>query len=412
MERNEKEDLVLRLLRHSTDELITLYPALGAALALLPVRLTEESEPYTDGEAFYAPLSLLRVYADDPRALRRGLLHTLLHCLYAHLFPPDGIDMAFWDLAADMIAERQIDELCESRLGRASSPLREQMTALFPSPLPPPEILVRALKSARLPAPLGELQKVFAFDRHAVPADSAGEFRRRWAEALSFVSANGSGAGRRGSSAGQEAEEVIDIDSAPFDYRRYLRRFTVPREEIETDPESFDYIPYCLGLEIYGDMPLVEPLEYREVWRLDELVIAIDTSGSCSAELVSCFLRETYAVLSDQENFFRRMNVVFMQCDCCLQDCAVIRSREEWERYAANIRILGRGGTIFTPVFDEIDRLRKAGTLKKPKALLYFTDGDGVYPTYPPDYEVIFVMKGDTMRPDLVPKWIRVLRLP
>lgn len=39
-------------------------------------------------------------------------------------------------------------------------------------------------------------------------------------------------------------------------------------------------------MEHYGNLPLIEPLEYKEVNRLEELVIAIDTSGSCSRELV------------------------------------------------------------------------------------------------------------------------------
>ena len=38
-------------------------------------------------------------------------------------------------------------------------------------------------------------------------------------------------------------------------------------------------------MEQYGNLPLIEPLEYKEVNRLEELVIAIDTSGSCSREM-------------------------------------------------------------------------------------------------------------------------------
>ena len=58
-------------------------------------------------------------------------------------------------------------------------------------------------------------------------------------------------------------------------------------------------------------MPLLEPLEYKEVWRLDALAIAIDTSGSCDAALVSRFLKETYGIFSSRENFFQKMKVVF-----------------------------------------------------------------------------------------------------
>ena len=38
------------------------------------------------------------------------------------------------------------------------------------------------------------------------------------------------------------------------------------------------------GMELYGNMPLVEPLEYKETDRVREFVIAIDTSGCDSLQ--------------------------------------------------------------------------------------------------------------------------------
>ena len=43
------------------------------------------------------------------------------------------------------------------------------------------------------------------------------------------------------------------------------------------------------------------------------------------------------------------------------------------------------------------------------KALLYFTDGDGFYPSATPEYETAFVLLKDTGHPELVPKWARTL---
>ena len=81
-------------------------------------------------------------------------------------------------------------------------------------------------------------------------------------------------------------------------------------------------------MEHYGNLPLIEPLEYKEVNRLEELVIAIDTSGSCDGETVRRFLGETYSILSEKENFFHKMKVYLIQCDCCIQDVKVIHSAE------------------------------------------------------------------------------------
>ena len=79
-----------------------------------------------------------------------------------------------------------------------------------------------------------------------------------------------------------------------YDYREFLRKFAVFREELTVDPDSFDYNFYTYGLSLYGNMPLIEPLETREVKKVSEFVIVIDTSMSCQGDLVKRFLEETY----------------------------------------------------------------------------------------------------------------------
>ena len=78
------------------------------------------------------------------------------------------------------------------------------------------------------------------------------------------------------------------------------------KEEVSIDPDAFDPVFYTFGLEMYGNMPLIEPLETREVHRIEDFVIVIDTSMSCSGELVLRFLEETCSVLSSSESFFIR----------------------------------------------------------------------------------------------------------
>lgn len=195
------------------------------------------------------------------------------------------------------------------------------------------------------------------------------------------------------------------VTKSRYDYREFLKQFAFPREELELDTDSFDYIFYHLGMEIYGDMPLIEPLEYKEVNRLEELVIAIDTSGSCTKEVVQRFLEETYSIVSTRENFFKKMKVYLIQCDCFIQTVKVIHSEEEWKEYSRNIQIEGRSGTDFRPVFAYIQKLRDKKELQNLKALIYFTDGDGIYPREKPDYETAFVFLEKTDSMNLVPPW-------
>ena len=190
---------------------------------------------------------------------------------------------------------------------------------------------------------------------------------------------------------------------------RFLKRFTVTREEMELDLDSFDPVAYHYGLMYYGNFPFIEPPETREGNRLEELVIAIDTSGSCKKEIVAKFLGETRSILEEKENFFSRWNVCLIQCDSFVQDVTMIHSPKEWEAYRETIIIKGRGGTDFRPVFQKVEELRKQHVFRNLKALIYFTDGDGIYPEQKPDYETAFVFVRQTEKMNLVPKWAKKL---
>ena len=67
-----------------------------------------------------------------------------------------------------------------------------------------------------------------------------------------------------------------------YDYRSFSGVFLCFKEEIEVDPDSFDPVFYSYGMSLYGNMPLIEPLETKEVFRIEDFVIVIDTSMSCS----------------------------------------------------------------------------------------------------------------------------------
>ena len=67
------------------------------------------------------------------------------------------------------------------------------------------------------------------------------------------------------------------------------------------DPDSFDYIFYSYGLSMYGNMPLIEPQEWKEVKKVEDFAIVIDTSMSCSGDLVKKFLEEKIGFLDIYE---------------------------------------------------------------------------------------------------------------
>ena len=186
----------------------------------------------------------------------------------------------------------------------------------------------------------------------------------------------------------------------------YLKKYTVLREEAQVDPDSFDYGMYYFGMEMYGNMPLIEENEFRESRRIDELVIAIDTSGSTQARLVRLFLDEVAGVLAAGENFFHRVHLHILECDDRVQRDEVVTDMDQIRRYAEGFTVSGGFGTDYRPVFQYVEELRRMGALRNLRGLLYFTDGYGIYPQHPTPYETAFVfLPGSDSSADKVPDW-------
>lgn len=190
------------------------------------------------------------------------------------------------------------------------------------------------------------------------------------------------------------------------DYSDFLRRFMTVTEETILNHDEFDYIYYTYGLHLYDDIPLIEPLEYKEVPRIRSFVIAIDTSESVRAELVKQFVEHTFAIMKEYESFTTDIDIRIIQCDSKVQADMKIRDLRDIDSMMENFTIRGFGGTDFRPTFDYIQTLRGRGQLDDMKGLIYFTDGLGSFPESPPDYEVAFVFidKGKDDLPP-VPPW-------
>ena len=337
---------------------------------------------------YYSPEWVYQKWKKDPCILRRGYLHILLHCLYFHV----------WDSAEaeDSQCDAKVEEIIENECRRKPS-LREWLGNGYAQSMP----------------------ERIVFDDHStwprnIREKQDASHMHHWERLSSGAGEGGGGiAGHfgMGASPGTLSEEAGQLEKSTSDYRNFLQPFAIPKEETELDPESFDYIYYSLGMSQYGNMPLIEPLEYREGHKLEELVIAIDTSGSCSLPMVRSFLEETWAILDEKENFFHKMNVWVVQCDCVIQDVVHIRSREDWMNYIRELRIEGRAGTDFRPVFRFVEDLKKQGKLTRLKGLIYFTDGDGIYPREEPDYETAFVFLEEKRESVQVPSWARMLKV-
>ncbi len=210
---------------------------------------------------------------------------------------------------------------------------------------------------------------------------------------------------RQGTEAGHLLRMLGELNRERYNYETFLKKFATLGEVMKINDDEFDYIFYTYGLKHFGNMPLIEPLEYREVRRIREFVIAIDTSASTSGKLVASFLNKTYNILMSTESFFSKVNIHIIQCDAQIQEAVKITDRAGFEAYLKRMTVKGLGGTDFRPVFSYVDRLIRSHEFRHLKGLIYFTDGYGTFPEQKPEYRTAFVFIQDEFENVKVPGW-------
>lgn len=451
--RIELETTGNKILNSVRTELYLSMRFMGPALGSLGFKMDLSTRTVGCDAAFirFNPTYLLSTYIERPEMLNRAYMHMLMHCLFRHMFSArEHEDGELWDLCCDIAVESIIDSMEYESILRVTSDFRQQwyeklteqlhvLTAeklyhyfsltkrdpyveeslrqefamcdhSFWERMQPPEDEDNHPK-----APMenesneeeNRQQQAEEKSRDATPFGSVNPKEEEWKENAKRIESDMETFAKDAAEDAGTLGWMLQIQNRERkSYREYLKRFAIVREEISVDMDSFDYGFYLYGLQMYGNMPLIEENEYREAKKVEELVIAIDTSASCKDRLVQQFINETGAILKQQESFFHRVNIRILECDNQIQRDVCITNLDELDAYADEFQVAGGYGTDFRPVFSYVEELRRRGELQKLKGLMYFTDGFGEYPTKPTDYETVFVFYGEEERDESkVPDW-------
>ncbi len=414
----EYVDLCVRILSDARTELYLHMRFLDISLGSLRFEADWTMEQAgTDGyRILYNPEYLCRLYRQGRARVCRLYLHMVLHCLFSHLDTRGRRAREYWDLACDIAMESILDGLHQKCVHRPSSPFRREVYLRLRQKLKvlTAEGIYQVLQEAALTQQQYErLTEEFREDSHefweqAPPPGLPVPRQNHWKDSREKLQTELEAMGQKeqGDGEGDELLQQVRAENRErYDYRRFLRKFTVLREEVMLDEDSFDYIYYTYGMNRYGNMPLIEPLETKEVSRIEDFVIAVDTSMSCSGDLVRRFLEETCAVLEESESYFKKVNIRILQCDDQVRSDVRIENRQQLQDYMEHFVIRGMGGTDFRPVFEHVAALTRQGAFTKLKGLLYFTDGKGIYPLKKPPYDTAFVFLKDQYEDESVPPW-------
>lgn len=435
---------------------------LDMALSMFELCPNEAVTLLTDGKhLLYDPVHILKCYKAEKEIPVRDYLHVVMHCVFRHMFTNPAIDRPLWDLACDIAVENVINDIglksvAASRVDTQQKYIKEysKKTKFLTA-----EKIYALLKAEKIsPEKAAVIRECFCADEHDIWYMSADEKKSAYGMQQSGTDSdsdeNGDGESneqhggngqngtdgqeqqsngaasaaaalqsewqriaermqvdmetfgkQKGDTPGGMLQNLKEVNREKYDYASFLKKFVTLGEVMQLNNDEFDYIFYTYGLKLYEKMPLIEPLEYKEVKRIKEFVIAIDTSGSTSGELVQTFIQKTYNILKSTESFFSKINLHIIQCDAAIQEHVKITTQEEFDSYIKNMTVKGLGGTDFRPVFAKVNELLGNKEFTNLKGLIYFTDGYGDFPSKKPDYDTAFVFVDDEYNNPDVPPW-------
>ena len=448
-EKTEKlNQLAKDVLHLSRNTLLVNLRFLDAALSQFELFPIEESTLLTDGKhILYNPKHVLESYKTAKEIPVRDYLHIVMHCVFKHMYMDPTLNRPYWDLACDIAVENVITELGLKAVTTARERQQAQYIAAIQKELKyvtAEKIYSYLRQSVPDPNKIAQIRGLFYADNHEIWYMTVAEIQVRFGLSSDSGEQGSQGQGhsqgqgqsdngesglsaamaqvwqaisqrmqvdletfgkQRGLLPGSLTQNLAAVNREKYDYTAFLKKFAVLGEAMKINDDEFDYIFYTYGLQLYEKMPLIEPLEYKEIKAIKEFVIAIDTSGSTSGEQVQRFVQKTYNILKSTESFFSKINLHFIQCDADIQEDKKITCQEDFDEYLKTMQIRGLGGTDFRPVFEYVEQLRKDKEFINLKGLIYFTDGYGEFPARKPDYDTAFVFIDDEYNNPNVPPW-------
>lgn len=380
----------------------------------------------TDGSGlFFQPSQLAALYRKNRIYVNRTYLHSVFHCLFCHIWTRKKRAEEYWNLACDIAVESIIDDLHYPCIHLAVSPVRRELYMRLESRISVfnAESIYHALQEMGLSE--GEYMRLAAefhrdshshWEKEEAPPKTGRPKNNKedWDDRREKMQVEMETFSQEASEDDGNLRNQLAVENRErYDYKNFLKKFSVLRETLQVDPDAFDYVFYHYGMELYGNMPLIEPLETKELRRIEDFVIVIDTSMSCSGELVKKFLEETYTVLSQSETYFKKVNIHIIQCDDKVRQDMKIENEEQLRKYMEDLTLLGMGGTDFRPAFLYVEQLMRAQRFSALKGLIYFTDGKGIYPVKMPPYDTAFVFMEESYSDVDVPPWaIKIILTP
>lgn len=410
----EKAIHILELVR---TELYMDMPHFLTALNTLEFRADDRiATCATNGMYFYYnPLKIIDLFQKNSIFLNRAYLHSILHCLYNHIWLKKNRIDFIWNVACDIIVEYTLDSMHKKSISRILSYARKDVYSKLESL---PEIsCITVYEWLSTYEDIQNLYYEFVVDDHALwPKEQdeqmpmASSLQKKWQSVAKQTLFDHKQKGKDNEEGDAFLVAHLQAKKSKYSFAQFLRRFSIMKEELQINPDEFDLSYYTYGLSVYKNMPLMEPLETKEVKKIYEFVIALDTSYSIDEALAKRFVSNTYSILSTSNMFYKTCKVHIIQCDDRIRKDDVVSNQNEMDILLNSFTLVGGSNTDFRPVFSYVNDLIDGHAFQNLCGLLYFTDGKGIYPKKNPAYKTAFIYLDDYDQ-SKVPSWAIQYRL-
>ncbi len=167
--------------------------------------------------------------------------------------------------------------------------------------------------------------------------------------------------------------EIKDLLYPKVDWRLLLKEF------VQSFPSDWDFTNRDRR---FIQTPFFLPQFSGEMVKI---YVAIDTSGSISPDILSAFMTETYAIISN----FDRIDMTLLSVDARLQNIQKVHSLDE----ALKFELKGGGGTDFRDTFEYLE---KSGDCN---GLVFFSDMYATFPKAEPHFKTLWISTTDKEAP-------------
>lgn len=427
------------LLANDRQKLVCRYPFIGNVamkLDVVPVRDVRCRTACTDGNTVYFDIAFLSELTEDQRLFVFG--HEVWHNVMLHFARLQTRDPMLFNLATDM----EVNQILQKDGFKAPANLIFPSTYNLPNDKSAEEYYEMLLKQAEKEAKKnGKSQQQSGDGDGDGDGNGDGDGDSTKGKKSKAKSKNGNGSGNaNGKLSGQfdkhsydnEAEEDAngtttdkygevgtDNDFKPSvsgDAAEKMREAAISaaqqvertqgnvpghiasiieklkKPEIKWEEMLAQFVTRCMN----GEKRQWSPPNRRHVWhdtylqsrRGEKLnvVVAVDTSGSCVQDLPK-FFGEVMSLVKS----FGRYNLTLIQTDYAVSSVDEFDdSGNPFPEDATDIEWHGGGGTSFTPAFEYLE-----DNGIRPDCFIYFTDGYGDVNIMQPDFPVMWILTKD-----------------